>query len=81
MNRLQKRKIGPFSRKFSLNSSLFASNLRKNGHDFSLFRYDPHKARQTPSFRVAMTVTSFTMRLSAREAEQVFYMIQASQFG
>ncbi|VFM95137.1 MAG: hypothetical protein BECKG1743D_GA0114223_101035 [Candidatus Kentron sp. G] len=30
-------------RKFSLNHSLFASNLRQSGHDFSLFRYDPHK--------------------------------------
>nr|VFJ57392.1 MAG: glycerate kinase [Candidatus Kentron sp. DK]VFJ68083.1 MAG: glycerate kinase [Candidatus Kentron sp. DK] len=34
----------PIFRKFSLNTPVFASNLRKNAHDFSLFRYDSHKS-------------------------------------
>nr|VFJ48339.1 MAG: hypothetical protein BECKDK2373C_GA0170839_102130 [Candidatus Kentron sp. DK] len=34
----------PVFRKFSLNTPVFASNLRKNAHDFPLFRYDSHKS-------------------------------------
>jgi hypothetical protein len=29
--------------KLSLNTSVFAANLRKNTHDFSLSRYDSHE--------------------------------------